>query len=119
MKKHCIQCDAVLHGRIDKKFCSPECRVQYHNILNREDNQFFARVNRLLRKNRKILRHLYLAKQKKMHLSELTRLGFRPDYCTSIYRNKKEDTYYFSYDYGILLLQKDYCAVVKRKEYLQ
>ena len=40
MEKRCLECNDVLHGRSDKKFCSDACRNTYNNkkkSINPED----------------------------------------------------------------------------------
>ena len=32
----CLQCDKVIRGRIDKKFCDDWCRNNFNNALNRK-----------------------------------------------------------------------------------
>lgn len=119
MKKRCLQCQSPVFGRIDKKFCSTECRVQYHNTKNKKDNRYILQVNKFLRQNRSILQQLYDDHVKKISQSQLLKLGFKPEYCTNIYQTKNQKKYYFTYDFGILPLSSDYYAVVKRKEYLR
>ncbi len=81
--------------------------------------QYVTKINGFLRKNRIILRKLYRDRIKKARRSELLRLGFKPEFCTNVYRTKTDKTYFFSYDYGILFLQDDLLAIVKKKEYLE
>jgi hypothetical protein len=42
--------------------------------------------------------------------------GFVFKYHTHTYKNKKEQVYFFCYDYGYLPLENNWLLVVKRKE---
>jgi len=49
MPRLCLACNEPLMGRSDKKFCDDQCRNDYNNKLNSDENNF-------MRKNRKILK---------------------------------------------------------------
>lgn len=55
MERICLDCNAVINGRADKKFCDDQCRTHYNNRIRTEDNSFLNEVNRILKKNRAIL----------------------------------------------------------------
>lgn len=55
MKRTCLRCGAPLQGRIDKKFCSDDCRTDYHNEQRRKWERELRTVNRILAANWKIL----------------------------------------------------------------
>lgn len=54
----CLTCSANLTGRIGKKFCSDQCRAQYHNRRRIKDEKWIQQLNRILRKNRTVLKDL-------------------------------------------------------------
>lgn len=54
-EKRCPECGKRVIGRIDKKFCSPECKTSFNNYRNRSDNSLMLRINRILKRNRDIL----------------------------------------------------------------
>ena len=58
MERVCLDCGAKLLGRSDKKFCSDQCRNNYNNRLNRDQNNYVRNVHAQLRRNRKILSDL-------------------------------------------------------------
>ena len=52
---YCLACEKPLKGRIDKKFCDNECRNDYNNERYRLEQKVVLDINKILRKNRKIL----------------------------------------------------------------
>lgn len=55
MERFCLDCQALLKGRADKKFCDDQCRSNYNNRLKTVNNQFLNAVNKILKKNRDVL----------------------------------------------------------------
>lgn len=113
--RECLECSAVIKGRIDKKFCSDYCRNSYHNNLNKDSKNLVRNINNRLRKNYRILDSFAL-KQGKTSTSR-TRLldkGFDFEFITNLYTTKKGATYYFIYDLGYLPLDNDCYMIVKR-----
>ncbi len=55
MSRTCLRCGAPLHGRIDQKFCSDDCRTDYHNEQRRLREKELREVNRILSGNWRIL----------------------------------------------------------------
>jgi len=116
MKRHCESCDEVLIGRADKRFCSDQCRAAYNNAQNRESNNYVRRVNHILRKNRRILAQFNPDGKTKTHRNRLTSAGFNFNYFTHIYKTQSGNVYYFCYEQGYLMLERDYLALVVREE---
>lgn len=83
--KVCIECGKNLNGRSDKKFCDDGCRNTHHNRLNNIQPSTVRQINSILRKNRKIIRHL-LPKTGEVKIPEqsLELMGFNFDYCTNV-----------------------------------
>jgi hypothetical protein len=54
----CQCCGAQLTGRRGKKFYSDQCRAQFHNQKRNKDERWLTGMNRVLRKNRTILKKL-------------------------------------------------------------
>ncbi len=113
--KRCPECNEPLRGRADKKFCSDMCRNAYNNRL-KTDNTGMRNINNILRKNRKILEELIPEETARASRNKLSDMGFNFNYFTSIYTNKKEQTYFYCYEYGYLPLENDYFFLVKKKE---
>ncbi|WKN30998.1 hypothetical protein PZB74_18785 [Porifericola rhodea] len=54
--RRCQQCQSQLQGRVDKKFCSDQCRFLYNNQKKRSAEVTISNVNQVLRRNRTILK---------------------------------------------------------------
>jgi predicted nucleic acid-binding Zn ribbon protein len=115
-KKTCLNCGEPIKGRADKKFCDDACRNNYNNQLNSDNTNYVRNINNILRKNRRILEDFIpsdktTAKASKKKLDEA---GFSFSNFTSIYKNKQNQTYFFNYEYGYLLLENDWYMIVKK-----
>ncbi|MBS1742390.1 MAG: hypothetical protein JST81_05085 [Bacteroidetes bacterium] len=117
-EKKCLHCQKTVKGRTDKKFCDDFCRNNFNNQLNANSNNLVRNINHALGKNRRILESLIPVNEEmaKVPKEKLLREGFRFNYHTHLYKNKKGTTYYFCYDVGYLLLENDWYLLVKRKE---
>jgi hypothetical protein len=116
MERLCLDCNAVLNGRADKKFCDDQCRTNYNNHIRSEDHSFLNEVNRVLRKNRDILKAKNPESKIKVKRDLLLRKGFDFNYHTHTYATQKGATYVFCYEYGYLPLGNDEVLLVKREE---
>ena len=116
--KTCQECNKVLRGRADRKFCDDLCRNSYNNKLNSDSNAFVRNVNNVLRRNRRVLEEVLPVGEElvKLPKSKLIEKGFSFKYFTHTYTNKKGNVYFFCYEYGYLLLEADWLLIVKRKE---
>ena len=100
MNKSCLECGDKIIGREDKKFCGDSCRNAFNNKL---------------RKNYRILCAINSEGKTKIARNKMANKGFDFDYCTSIFKTKTGNTYYFMYDYGYMELKNNYCILVKKK----
>ncbi len=115
MERYCLECGTRLMGRIDKKFCNDQCRNNYNNRINKDENSIMTAINRTLRKNRRILKALNPNGKARVKRKLLERAGFDFKYFTNIYKTKEGKIYYFCYEYGYLQLENDYLALVINK----
>ncbi len=116
MERYCLECGRKLIGRIDKKFCNDQCRNNYNNKLNKDENALVTSINRILRKNRRILKKLNPSGKAKVNKIKLEKEDFNFKYFTHVYKTKEGKVYYFCYEYGYLPLDNNYFALVKNKE---
>jgi hypothetical protein len=115
--RKCLACDKNLQGRADKKFCNDYCRNAYNNQLKSSGTSTIRNINNILLKNRRILEHVVGQEDMgKTNKEKLLQQGFRFNYLTHTYTNKKGNIYSFCYEYGYLPLEHDWFLVVRRKE---
>jgi hypothetical protein len=117
MEKRCLECNEVLHGRSDKKFCSDACRNTYNNKLKSVAGSLYVRkVNGILKRNRNIMAELNPDGKVSIHKSRLIKKGFDFGFMTNQYTTKTGTVYYFCYDQGYRLLDNDFYMLVSRNE---
>lgn len=116
--RFCIACNKPLKGRTDKKFCDDNCRNNYNNQLNANNNNLVRNINNALAKNRRILESLISPGDAMAKCSKdvLLQQGFRFKYFTHEYSNPVGSKYCFCYDYGYLPLENDMYLIVKKEE---
>lgn len=115
-EKKCLECGALIKGRVDKKYCSDYCRNAYNNKLNKDSKNLVRNINNRLRKNYRVLDSFVLKDGKtRTTKTRLMDKGFDFEYITNLYTTKKGTTYYFVYDLGYLPLDNDYYMIVKRE----
>lgn len=118
MEKRCLACGDELFGRIDKKFCSDQCRNNYNNRLKSEENNYVRNINGILRKNRRILQALTPNDKSNIQRDKLFEKGFNFNYFTNTYTTKDNRTYYYCYDYGYVQTGEGWYTLVKKKEWI-
>jgi len=116
-EKTCLECDEVIVGRVDKKFCSDLCRIAYNNKLNSDGTNYVRNVNNILRKNRRILLDLNPEGKSKVSRDKLKGKGFDFRYYTSTYTTKEGAQYFYCYEQGYLPIEKDACLLVIKKDF--
>jgi hypothetical protein len=117
-ERKCPECGDIIVGRIDKKFCSDQCRNTYNNKLNSDVSNTVRNINNILRKNRRILKEFNKQSGKSMVNKEtLLTSGFNFTYITHTYTTKKGDVYHFCYEQGYLYLNdKDLYLLVENND---
>jgi predicted nucleic acid-binding Zn ribbon protein len=117
--RYCLNCNAEIKGRIDKRFCNDYCRNIYHNNLNKDSTNYIRNVNNILRKNRRILKKLNPVDKAKIREIKLMEEGFNFAYHTNIYSTKKGGTYYYCYDLGYIKHDDGWLTLVYKKDYVK
>lgn len=112
-EKNCLECGEKIRGRSDKKFCNDYCRNAYNNRLNVGDKNLVRNTNNILKKNYKILCELNLTGKTKTSKNTLIQKGFNFNLITSIYTTKTGNQYFYCYNQGYLLLEKEQVLLVK------
>lgn len=111
--RKCPVCGDQIIGRIDKKFCSDQCRNTFNNSKYIGDTAIVQRINRVLKKNRGILGRLNPEGKTKVSRSRLIQEGFDFSHFTSNYTTQKGHTYWLCYDQGYLPLEDDMYLLIR------
>lgn len=96
--KRCIYCNTLLIGRTDKVFCDDRCRNNYYYKVNNEQKEYIRKINKILLKNRGILRTVNPYGRTSVAKRYLEGLGFDFSCFTSIHKTRKGRDYYLVYD---------------------
>ena len=115
-QKVCLECGDKINGRIDKKFCSDQCRISYNNRLNSDGNNYVRNVNNVLRRNRRILQELNPTGKAKVPRERLHERGFDFNYITNIYTTREGAMYRYCYEQGYLEMDRNLLLLVVKKE---
>ncbi len=114
----CLQCGKSVYGRSDKKFCSADCRNEFNNLRYKEEKKAVIEINRILMRNRKILKQLNPEGKMVISSDLLLKSGFDLEYYTNSYTTKSGREYRYCYDYGYYYdEEKDSYLLVKRLEF--
>lgn len=117
LEKNCIECGTAFKGRIDKRFCSDQCRSTHNNRRNSNENSCVRNINNILRRNRRILMELNPNGKNKVPFDRLKSRGFNFHYYTSTYTTRDGAQYYYCYEQGYLAIDGDYFLLVVKKEF--
>jgi len=119
MERKCIECDTIIHGRIDKKYCSEYCRNGHNNKLNRDLNNLMRTTHNHLRKNYRVLQELIKTKSMiKIKKKHLINKGFNFDISYPYSYKNNGSIYFYIYDLGYLQLDNKRLVIIKKETYL-
>lgn len=117
--RKCPMCKKVVQGRLDKKWCSVECKSRYHRKLHKVTLAATLDVDRILHRNRSILLEL-MGKdrvQKKFDQDVLDQKKFSYKYFTSRTVNNRGKEYLHIYDFRYMLFSDHTVLVIRTKKY--
>lgn len=114
-ERKCLECGTRLRGRIDKRFCSDQCRITYNNRRNSDATNMVRNVNNKLRKNRRILVELNTLGKTKVTRERMLEKGFDFNYITSSYTTRQGAVYRYCYDQGYLEVDRNLILLVVNK----
>jgi len=101
--KRCLECNEILSGRSDKKFCNPYCKSSYQYRKTKDnDANLFKKIDLQLKLNRRLLKNFNKAGKAIIRKEEMLKEGFNPKYFTHYWKNQKNEVYLFCYEYGFL-----------------
>lgn len=119
MERVCLDCGAKLLGRSDKKFCSDQCRNNYNNRLNRDQNNYVRNVHAQLRRNRRILSDLFDDGHYLIHRDALIAQGYNFTFFTHLVETKEGLRWSYCFEYGFRESGKGYLELQKSSHYLE
>ncbi|MEM7103315.1 MAG: DUF2116 family Zn-ribbon domain-containing protein [Bacteroidota bacterium] len=117
-KRHCPVCGDTIQGRRDKRFCTDQCRAVFNNDKKRESEGYILEINRILRKNRGILKAINPQGRSTVKMEYLKLQGFDFRYFTTYYRTKSGNVYFFCYEFGYLNIEDDKVLIINRQSYM-
>ena len=115
-EKKCLECEIPILGRVDKKFCSDQCRAAHNNRLHSDVNNYVRNVNNTLRKNRRILDELNPGGKIKVPAVWLKDKGFDFRFHTTTYKARDGVVYYYCYEQGYLPIENNYFLLVLKQD---
>jgi len=118
VERVCLDCGARLLGRSDKKFCSDQCRNNYNNRLNRDQNNYVRNVHAQLRRNRKILSDLYGDGHHRIHRDALIAQGYNFTFFTHLVETREGLRWSYCFEFGFRESDEGYLELQKSSSYL-
>ena len=116
IKTTCKYCVKEFSGRSDKKFCSTTCKNKFNYKQRKETKDITKTIDNILHRNRIILKILVGERRKRMKIDrlELDRMGFNFNYITGVYKNSRNKTYHYIYDYAWMEFSTQEILVVRK-----
>ncbi len=116
--KTCMECDAKIKGRVDKRFCDDNCRSAFHNKHNRNQMLITREINAVLRRNRQILKDIFETNQSDTIVSKqhLEKKGFLFDFLTHSNEKPNNPTTKYCYEFGYLELKEGQFKIYKTQD---
>jgi hypothetical protein len=111
VKKKCNYCAKPILGRIDKKFCSDDCRARAGSERRKQSLDLFKETNKKLQKNRNILLMLKDAGMMTIPILSLQLIGFEDQLVTKVVSFEKNNSLRFVYDTAFLHNQESITLV--------
>ena len=112
---HCLECDEIMIGRIDKKFCSDSCRSSHNNRKRIINQTNVKKVNLILVKNRTILYELNTRFQDHSVITtfQLKLMGFDFAFFTHQTSDRRGRLMFYCYDLGYQQLAGNKVKIIK------
>lgn len=103
MNKYCAYCQIPIRGRVDKKFCSSQCRASFHYQTTNKERKQVLSINRILLRNRRLLLHCSSTPEKDHGYVDLLDKGFQPHFCTGYFKDARGQSFFLCYDFAYWL----------------
>ncbi|WP_133122092.1 hypothetical protein [Brumimicrobium salinarum] len=99
--KVCPNCKTEFEGRRNKKFCSVSCKNHHHNETYRNENHVENSINRVLHKNRMILKDLFkIYRSSAIPQNILEAHGYNMKFHTHLFNAPSGERYTMVYELG-------------------
>jgi hypothetical protein len=108
-----------MEGRSDKKFCGDQCRASHNNAQRSQSERLIMEVNKVLRKNRTLLKQLNPTGMSIIRKEFLSQNGFNFNYFTSRYKTRDGNEYWFCYDIGWMYLEDEKIRIIEYQSYMK
>jgi len=119
MPQKCLNCSETFIGRSDKKFCCVQCRNAFNNKIKRQNEKLIFDINKILRRNRKILKQFNPEGKTTIRTEYLRKLDFDFRYHTHTYTTKNNNEYHFCYEYGYYTIDDEKTLIVNWQPYME
>lgn len=119
--KKCLGCGSAVTGRLDKKYCSDQCRYLENNKNKYDAERPILEINRRLRKNRSILKSLCPTGKATVRKEVMVAMGYDITIFSSLFLTSKKEVYYLCYDYGFTPLKEkgtEKALIITKQEYM-
>jgi predicted nucleic acid-binding Zn ribbon protein len=119
--RKCPVCGSPLTGRIDKKYCSDQCRHISNNKIKHATQRTAMEINKTLGKNRSILKKLCPTGKTSVRKELLVAMGYDVTVFSSLFLTNRKNVYYLCYDYGFTpLIERgiEKALIVTRQSYM-
>jgi hypothetical protein len=114
--RQCKECGDLLVGRLDKIYCSDNCRSTYNNRIYRGSNYHIRSINSILRNNRSILKNNYDKGRTRVNKNLLVQMGYNFVYFTYEIGGKNGTIYRYCYEYGYCMTDDNKIDLVIKKD---
>lgn len=111
----CQECGEVLLGRVDKKFCSDNCRSSYNNKRRIISQTNVKKVNMILVRNRSILYDLSTRFKEDTLVTtfQLKMMGFDFAFFTHQTTDRRGKPMFYCYDFGYQPLSGNKLKIIR------
>lgn len=111
----CQECGEVVLGRVDKKFCSDNCRSSYNNKRRIINQTNVKKVNMILVRNRSILYDLSIRFKEDTLVTtfQLKMMGFDFAFFTHQTTDRRGKPMFYCYDFGYQPLSGNKLKIIR------
>jgi hypothetical protein len=117
-REACLNCGKEIIGRAGKKYCDIACKNAYANAHKSEEEMEVIRINKILRRNWRILKTLSPKGKTTIRKEFLLEKGYEFNYFTNVFLTDRKKVYYFCYSMGFTAVDKIHVCIVNWQPYM-